>query len=989
MKNVHLHLLFILFIPVTLFSQQYWEGAISSDWNTPGNWSTNILPDSSSNVILDLFYGTPSFWPQLQSSIVVNSISINKGYIIDVNGFQVTVLNRFNANGSVAENISILNSDSLNSNIEINIYGQGCCDNVLSAVICNDSLIVNNYGPQKFYDGYSEPCTFNGSVTYNNLGGAELYTAYGYGNKIEGDFTVNNLNQPAFISLFRNGNSDIIGDFLYTNLQGGPTRMGSAFSDADISGTIHIKYSGQTPGYFRMQQIKNKIGGGEISIHKIKEQCYFIHDTLIVDSFTIMNYFSNVFGEELRIQNNHITGNFKLTDSVINTEEISLSKNTITNDLIITINGIGVLSESIPMADTVEGDFILNIHNTGYVYTSGSEAASVSGNYTVLRTVMGHTYLFYEGGSVGGDFSYTNHKGGVSISGNNTEPTVISGKVDIDFVGQTQEYFQLLNIKNLSGGGKISIDNIGALSYFKEDTLIVDSFIIMDFGTSSGEMEIFNNHIIGYFFVSDSLSNSGPIYFGGNTFNGNVGITSRGSGLIYEPYNSINKFMGDATFNHLGTDSLLIGYDGNSHYYEDFIFNSSGKGFNYGAVFTGNNDGTIFQTGSKPVIFDSLIVNKKGRSKLILDDTVGIISSLTFINGNILSSTSKELIFYDESTHSGVSDSSKVTGPVTKIGDDSFTFPIGSIEKYIPIGISAPGDTADRFTAQYIGHDPTDDGYDRNNKVATLDNINAIEYFLLSRDKGSSNVVVKVGYNLPPGQVSDTSELRVAHWNGAQWQDEGNGGVVGDNLIGIVSSSVPVSSFSPFALASTNAQNNPLPIILNSFNAECKSGAIELQWVVESGIGNGYFTLERSINGVKWIQVAVVEGFYNAVGKQSFTYLDNPFEFLDFGISCYYRLKNIDRDGNYEYSDILRVSCYGTDNHDIDITPNPNHGGFTVRGIRDNSELVIYNPQGRAIYKDSDVTPVVKIQLTVPDGVYFMRINSTTESVMRKIIIEN
>src|SRR6185369_8956212 len=76
--------------------------------------------------------------------------------------------------------------------------------------------------------------------------------------------------------------------------------------------------------------------------------------------------------------------------------------------------------------------------------------------------------------------------------------------------------------------------------------------------------------------------------------------------------------------------------------------------------------------------------------------------SVVFTSG-LLNTSSNLLTLNAGSSVSGASDLSFATGPVKKIGNTAFTFPIGkSGSGYHAIGISAPGSATDAFTAEYI-----------------------------------------------------------------------------------------------------------------------------------------------------------------------------------------------------------------------------------------------------------------------------------------------
>ncbi|MCK5368151.1 MAG: hypothetical protein KAQ62_06345, partial [Cyclobacteriaceae bacterium] len=254
-----------------------------------------------------------------------------------------------------------------------------------------------------------------------------------------------------------------------------------------------------------------------------------------------------------------------------------------------------------------------------------------------------------------------------------------------------------------------------------------------------------------------------------------------------------------------------------------------------------------------PIINNLEINNSTGNVTLNTPVTIG--ASLVLTQGNIITTSINLLTFNDNASVTSVSDASFVQGPVKKIGDDAFIFPVGDASNYQPIAIDAPALTTDAFTAEYLRADP-DPTYDRNAKDVSIDHISKVEYWKLDRTAGSSNVNVTLAWNNNSGGIDNLSELSVARWDGSSWKDHGNGGTTGTTSAGTIVTSSAVTSFSPFTLASTTMMDNPLPIELLSFSADViERDKVLLKWQTASEIDNDYFTLERSEDGYKWEEI--------------------------------------------------------------------------------------------------------------------------------------
>jgi len=116
----------------------------------------------------------------------------------------------------------------------------------------------------------------------------------------------------------------------------------------------------------------------------------------------------------------------------------------------------------------------------------------------------------------------------------------------------------------------------------------------------------------------------------------------------------------------------------------------------------------------------------------------------------------------------------------------------------------------------------------------------------------------------------------------------------------------------------------PLPVELISFTANAKENKVELSWETETEVHNYGFEVERaSIVGEGerlWNKLSFVEGHGNSNSPKSYQYMDkNPWG----GSKFVYRLKQIDTDGEYEYSDEVEVELVPAKYELYQNYPNP------------------------------------------------------------------
>ena len=218
----------------------------------------------------------------------------------------------------------------------------------------------------------------------------------------------------------------------------------------------------------------------------------------------------------------------------------------------------------------------------------------------------------------------------------------------------------------------------------------------------------------------------------------------------------------------------------------------------------------------------------------------------------------------DNSTASSGSNASFVNGPMRKTGDDAFVFPVGKGTKWARLGISAPSNTTDAFTAEYF-----DAAYSNTSSMATtpspaLNNVSIMEYWDCARSVGSSAVTVTLFWeNTLSGINNYSSDLVVAHWNGSAWENKGQTSISGGITGNVTSTSN--TSFSPFTFGSLSPSFNPLPITLLNFDGKMNANNdVELNWRTVSETNNKFFTVERSSDGVYFTPLVNVEAAGNS-----------------------------------------------------------------------------------------------------------------------------
>ncbi len=126
-----------------------------------------------------------------------------------------------------------------------------------------------------------------------------------------------------------------------------------------------------------------------------------------------------------------------------------------------------------------------------------------------------------------------------------------------------------------------------------------------------------------------------------------------------------------------------------------------------------------------------------------------------------------------------------------------------------------------------------------------------------------------------------------------------------------------------------------LPIKLSKFSVSNNDDKAIVSWVTESEINNEVFIIEKSFDGRTFFELEKVHGAGNSYNAINYSIEDKN---LNAGIN-YYRLKQIDYDGQYSYSDIINLNV---DKRNAKYKP-VNYFGNTIHLNKENEETYNIN----------------------------------------------
>lgn len=489
--------------------------------------------------------------------------------------------------------------------------------------------------------------------------------------------------------------------------------------------------------------------------------------------------------------------------------------------------------------------------------------------------------------------------------------------------------------------------------------------------------------------------------YGDNTFNGEATFTQSGTGRWRLSSSVGNDFNGNVNYIKSNSGTFEPARQGTSTY-------AANINVDFNATVTiavGNGtvemDGTTAQSindlaSTVEPRFRRLILNN-AIDEITLNTPISISTSMTFTQGNIITTDANLLTVRDEATVAGASDNSYVRGPIEKIGEDDFIFPVGDSGLYRPITISGGSgkNNSTAFRATYFEVNPDSAGWTRSSRDGTFDHVSANEYWILDRTNGSATSEVTLSWDSNSGTVDNLGELIVAKWNTSisQWENQGNGGTSGNTSEGTIVNLGLITSFSPFTLASTTS-NNPLPIELVSFEAEVINSRVKLNWETAIELNNDYFTIERSKDGKNFEYVATIDGSGNTYENRSYVIYDNS----PLNGTSYYRLSQTDYDGSTKVEGLISISLNQQIESKLQVFPNPANDGYVNINLNDSNNqanmLVLFSMDGTRLLEVelTSYTKTNQFRLDLSDisnGYYFIGIYNSQTLLDKQILIVN
>ncbi len=437
--------------------------------------------------------------------------------------------------------------------------------------------------------------------------------------------------------------------------------------------------------------------------------------------------------------------------------------------------------------------------------------------------------------------------------------------------------------------------------------------------------------------------------------------------------------------------------------------------------FNTSNNGTLTNTAGV-LNFNKVVMNKTGGAKLSLsgvNSRMNIDSTLTLTSGNIVTTALPTLEvnmkYYLPAALIGGSATSYIEGTLRRKIANGLGSPVIPADYYYPLGDPAVGfnQALIKFTSAATIFDLTGTFRTWPAMASPAAGPTAVECIIATYDLKPifnngywefkrSTAVVAGNYNVSLFNVGETNNT------GSGWTVATAPNTSNPNLIaswGLLGQCVPAStagntqrvnfnptpgtaatSFDHYYATAQTFQNVFLPVELLYFNAEPKGEKVLCSWETSSEVNNDYFDVERSNDGMEFEAIGRVKGFGagTTTEKHSYSFFDKDL--------CedirYYRLKQVDMDGSFNYSKAIAINCRRSDG--IELYPNPANSSITYQFYyQEDADLTlnILDISGRVVRFEKirvqkGINQLHSLIDDLASGAYTLRISGADDSTM-------
>jgi len=627
----------------------------------------------------------------------------------------------------------------------------------------------------------------------------------------------------------------------------------------------------------------------------------------------------------------------------------------------------------------------LNIDNTNGVTNNESTMLEVSGNLSGAGSLDPTTYDLI----INGDITIA-----TLIAGTGSSTLTMSSGETQTLNGNTFNNLTIANANTIINlGGNIVIN--GALNINAGATVSAGNYVI----TGTGNVTFASGSGLSTALVhgmDDAVTATGTL-----SFNTGMNLTLNGSSAQVTGSANQPLALNSLTINNTSGVTLSNNLEVN-----DTFMIQAGSFANGGHTLSYGGSGTLSYSGSSPqTSTNNEFPASNGPATLNINNISGVtlhaprtVTTLAFSSGIFTLGANKFTI-------------NPIVGSIT--GYDKFKYVVTGSGGILEMNASTGGvvyPVGDDYNVIAI-LDANANTYDVSvtNGVTESDGVTPVTDWAVNRtwtvsqsSGGTTTVTVIPQWNnttdLASGHHFDLTDAFLAYRDiniTNAWTDQSGTNITGQisaPVYNLTSSSLNMTSGNIYNFSVGGGVSSPLPVTLLNFSVKyVNNNDVNLSWSTASEMNNDYFGIERSADGDAWQNIGQVQGNGNSQVIVNYSATDNLQGVVPSG-TIYYRLKQVDFNGKYQYSDIRTVNL-AEGNISMEIYPIPVSDVLNIDfegGNSGNAMLNVINILGKTLYTEHiENKGLINKQINFsgyPAGTYFLQIMSNGIISTKKII---
>lgn len=378
----------------------------------------------------------------------------------------------------------------------------------------------------------------------------------------------------------------------------------------------------------------------------------------------------------------------------------------------------------------------------------------------------------------------------------------------------------------------------------------------------------------------------------------------------------------------------------------------------------------------------SLQINNSNGINLRGDMTIG--GALTLTSGH-LEIGNNTLTLSGTTTHGSSTSYLKMDGDskvkATVTGDEVI-IPVGR-NPYLPVVLSS-GDGAE-FTvglSDGVYSNPTTNTTELTSEVVS-------ETWTIQASQTVTDVNIQLGWDAAEESGFDRTTSGIGYWeNGvsSSWQRPGS--VKAATGSGPYFQTRTIDMSTNLYYLGVGGTGSALPVELTYFRAKWQETGenAQLTWQTAMEEQNSHFEVERSFNGQTWEQMGRVEGAGNSISPVDYVYTDQLETRNSQPETVYYRLKQIDYNGNFEYSPVRTLNQRPETRNSVSVYPNPAKGKVQIASQGVVGEVQIFDVRGKQVLQSTQSRTLDISSLS--RGIYTLKIYVDGSMETKKLRVE-